>query len=166
MAATIPHSEIPSEPHSRSTTSENEVRAATTESACNRLTNCCRAACIAVRELRADARRCFQRAGIEPRYIDTAVVRCLIADRTKVVANPLGYCLAVGRLLQEEAAATADRRRREFERDLANTCSHGFVVERCSECAREREFALELFPSLRQHIPPSLLSPRPEGEPG
>jgi hypothetical protein len=165
MPANSPQSEIPSKPHSSSTTSENGAGRGATLPASDRLTDCCRAACIDVRELRAHAKRCFQRAGIKPCYLDTAVVRCLIADRAKVVENPLGYCLAVGRLLQEESAAAADRRRREFESKVAGTCPHGSGIDRCSECSRDREFALELFPSLRRYLPASVLSARPEEEP-
>lgn len=135
-----------------------------TELTCNRVTNCCRAACIDVGELRADARRCFERVAIQLCYLDTAVITCLIADRRQVVDNPLGYCLAVGRRLQEESAAAADERQRAFERKVSATCSHGSAVDHCSECARDREFALELFPSLRRYVPTSLLPPRLQDE--
>jgi hypothetical protein len=110
---------------------------------------------IDIRELRARAARRFTEAGIESRYVDTAVVVLLIADRAGIVANPLGYCLAVGRRLQDDSVTGRDKRRRQLEEMVANTCAHGSTVESCSCCAEDRARALELFPSLRRYLPHS-----------
>jgi hypothetical protein len=42
-----------------------------------------RANSVDIARLRADARRCFARAGIHHRYVDTAGVMCLIAPNTR-----------------------------------------------------------------------------------
>ncbi len=97
----------------------------------------------------------FERADINLDYLDTAVVRCLIAAGSGPVANPVGYCIAVGRRLQDESAAEADRRRREFEERIRDTCSHGSDPEICAECSKDRRRALDLFPALRRYLPMS-----------
>lgn len=108
---------------------------------------------IDVRRLRGEAARRFERAGIDLVYIDTSVVRCLIAVGCRAVANPVGYCIAVGRRLQDESATEADRRRREFEERIRGTCSHGSNLRICAECSKDRQRALDLFPALRRYLP-------------
>jgi hypothetical protein len=44
---------------------------------------------------------------------------------------------------------------------VANTCPHDSTVEDCSDCVEDRARALELFPSLRRYLSPSLIK---EGE--
>ncbi len=163
MPATSSHHDCLMKSDSRRNLNEDES-STIAEPTCNRPTDCCHAGGIDVGELRAAARRCFERVAIQLRYLDTAVIRCLIADGRQVVENPLGYCLAVGRRLQEESAAAADERQRAFESKVSAICSHGSAFDHCSECAQDREFALELFPSLRRYVPASLL-PRLEAEP-
>ena len=119
---------------------------------------------IDVRRLRGDAAVSFERAGINLGYLDTSVVCCLVAFGRGAVANPVGYCIAVGRRLQDESAADADRRRREFEDRFRNTCPHGSNAEICEECSKDRQRALDLFPALRRYSPSSPTgSPRGEG---
>ena len=113
---------------------------------------------IDIRELRARAARRFADASIESRYVDTAVVAFLIADSAKTVANPLGYCLAVGRRLQDDSVTERDKRRRQLEEMVANTCSHESTVEGCAFCMGDRERALVLFPSLRRYLPSSFIT--------
>lgn len=125
--------------------------------------NRCRLACISVNELRVEAARCFARAGINSRYVDTALVRCLIAASTRLVVNPLNYCLAVGRRLQDESTAESIARWREFQRQIGNTCPHGSSAERCGQCAEDRQRALDLFPSLRRYLPASLATEQTKG---
>jgi hypothetical protein len=105
-----------------------------------------RANSVDIARLRADARRCFARAGIHHRYVDTAVVMCLTAAKTRPLVSPLNYCLAVGRRLQDESTAEAVERWREFQRRVANTCPHGSNVEACPDCAKDRARALGAFP--------------------
>jgi hypothetical protein len=64
----------------------------------------------------------------------------------------------VGRRLQDESNDERENRRREFEALIGNTCPHGSSVERCGQCARDRQRALDLFPSLRRYLPASLTS--------
>lgn len=116
--------------------------------------------CLDIRELRACAARRFADAGIHSRYIDTAVVVFLIADSTKKVANPLGYCLAVGHRLQDDSVTERERKRHQLEEMVANTCPHDSTVEGCSYCVGDRARALELFPSLRRYVPPSFIQER------
>jgi hypothetical protein len=125
---------------------------------------CCRLAGIDVRKLRADAAACFARSGIHHSYVDTAVVRCLIAVNTRPVVNPLNYCLAIGRRFQDESAAEAVARWREFQRQIGNTCPHRSSIERCTACAQDRARALELFPTIRRHLPESLAAQQSEDE--
>jgi hypothetical protein len=126
--------------------------------------NPCRLACISVKELRAEAARRFTRAGIHPRYVDTVVVRCVIAMNTRLMVNPLNYCLAVGRRLQDESTAESIARWREFQRQISNTCPHGSSVERCGQCAEDRQRALHLFPSLRRYLPASFATEQAKDE--
>jgi hypothetical protein len=114
-----------------------------------------RANSVDITRLRTDARRCFARAGIHRRYVDTAVVVCLIAANTRLLVSPLNYCLAIGRRLQDESTAEAVERWREFQRRVANTCSHGSSVEACPDCANDRARAIELFPNLLRYLPAS-----------
>ena len=116
---------------------------------------------IDIKGLRAGAARRFAEAGIHSCYVDTAVVVFLIAHSSKKVANPLGYCLAVGRRLQDDSVTERDKRRRRLEELVANTCPHDSTVEDCSDCVEDRARALELFPSLRRYLSPSLIK---EGE--
>ena len=118
---------------------------------------------IDLRELRACAVTRFAGAGIGLQYVDTAVLIFAIADNNGSIINPLGYCLAVGRRLQDESNDEKENRRREFETLVGNTCPHGSSVERCGQCARDRQRALELFPSLRRFLPASLTSTPSEG---
>ncbi len=111
-----------------------------------------------LRELRACAVTRFAGAGIGLHYVDTAVLTFVIADNNGSIINPLGYCLAVGRRLQDESNDGRENRRREFEALIGNTCPHGSSVERCGQCARDRQRALDLFPSLRRYLPASLTS--------
>jgi len=125
---------------------------------------CCRLADIDVRKLRAEAAACFARSGIHQRYVDTAVVRCLIAVNTRPVVNPLNYCLAVGRRFQDESVVEAVARWREFQRHIRSSCPHGSSVERCLACAQDRARALELFPTIRRHLPESPAAQQSEDE--
>jgi hypothetical protein len=125
---------------------------------------CTSSAGIDVRRLRGDATVSFERAGIDFSYLDTAVVRCLIAISCRAITNPVGYCVAVGRRLQDESVAAADRRRREFEERFRNTCPHGSNLEVCPQCSTDRQRALDIFPALRRHVPTSTVtSPTKEG---
>ena len=112
----------------------------------------CRLDGIDVGKLRKDVAACFTRSGIHRRYIDTVVVRCLLVVSTRVVENPLNYCLAIGRRLQDESAAEKTARWAEFQRRIANTCPHESNVEQCPACAEDRAHALELFPEIRRHL--------------
>ena len=116
---------------------------------------------IDIRGLRASAARRFADAGIHSRYVDTALVVFLRANSSKRIANPLGYCLAVGRRLQDDSVTERDKKRRQLEEMVANTCPHDSTVEDCSDCVEDRARALELFPSLRRYLSPSLIK---EGE--
>jgi hypothetical protein len=117
-----------------------------------------------VRRLRGDATVSFERAGIDLSYLDTAVVSCLIAISCRAITNPVGYCIAVGRRLQDESVAAADRRRREFEERFRETCPHGSNLEVCPECSMDRQRALDIFPALRRHVPESTVgTPIKEG---
>lgn len=113
---------------------------------------------IDLRELRARAADRFADAGIRLQFVDTAVLTFVIAKNTGSIANPLGYCLAVGRRLHTDSNAETEKRRREFEILVRNTCPHGSSIERCGQCARDRQRALDLFPSLRRYLPASLTS--------
>jgi hypothetical protein len=124
---------------------------------------CYGSAGIDVRRLRADAAASFERACIDLGYLDTSVVRCLIAVGCNVVANPVGYCIAVGRRLQDESVAEADRRRQVFEERFRDTCPHGSKFETCAECSNDRQRALDLFPALSRYFPTSRSGP-PGGE--
>ena len=108
---------------------------------------------IDVRRLRGDVEASFERAGIDLAYLDVSVVRYLIAVGCRAVGNPVSYCIVVGRRLQDESGAEADRRRREFESRFRNTCPHGSNDEICEECSRDRQRALDLFPALRRYFP-------------
>lgn len=112
-----------------------------------------------VRRLRGNAAVSFERANIDLSYLDTAVVICLIAIGCRGIANPVGYCIAVGRRLQDESAAEADRRRREFEERFRDTCPHGSNLDVCAECSTDRQRALDIFPALRRHVPSSNVGP-------
>jgi len=125
-----------------------------TESCADQL-NTIRVDRIDIKQLRARAACRFVDAGIDSRYVDTAVVVFLIADGARTVTNPIGYCLAVGRRLQDDSVSERDRRRRQLEEMVANTCPHDSTVENCSYCVGDRTRALELFPSLRRYLPPS-----------
>ncbi len=104
-----------------------------------------------VRALRAQAKVGFARVGIAPRHLDRAVLECVIAASNRSIDNPLGYCLAVGRRLQDETARRAWREQRAQRLWIENACPHGAVdVQACPPYAEDRERALELFPFLRQ----------------
>ena len=106
-----------------------------------------------VRALRARAKVGFARVGIAPRHLDRAVLECVIAASSKPIDNPLGYCLAVGRRLQDETDRRAWREQRAQRLWIENACPHGAVdVQACPTCAEDRERALELFPFLRQFV--------------
>lgn len=113
---------------------------------------------IDLRELRASAIARFAGAGISLNYLDTALLAFVIADNHGAIINPLGYCLAVGRRLQDESNEEKENQRRMFETLVGNTCPHGSRVERCGQCARDRQRALDLFPSLRRYLLDSLTS--------
>ena len=114
---------------------------------------CCHLADIDVGRLRKDTAACFARSGIHRRYIDTAVVTCLVNVRTELIENPLNYCIAIGRRLHDESTAAKAARWAEFQRGIANTCPHESNVEQCTACAEDRAHGLELFPELRRHLP-------------
>ena len=104
-----------------------------------------------VRALRARAKVGFAQVGIAPRHLDRAVLECVIAASSKPIDNPLGYCLAVGRRLQDETDRRAWREQRAQRLWIENACPHGAVdVQACPSCAEDRARALELFPFLRQ----------------
>ena len=130
------------------------------------LPNRCGLSCGGVKELRAEAARRFARAGIHSRYVDTAVVKCVIAWNTRVIVNPLNYCLAVGRRLQGESTSESIARWREFQRQIGNTCPHDSSIERCGQCAEDRQHALNLFPSLRRYLPASFATEHAKDEQG
>ncbi len=123
----------------------------------------CRANYFEIRELRTRAAWRFADVGIDLQYVDTAVITFLIAESSRLIIHPLGYCLAVGRRLQEEAVSNADKRRREIHALICNTCPHGSAIEGCSDCEQDRANALDLFPSLRCYLPDSLI-PSPDGD--
>lgn len=141
-------------------------RPSSTETGC-RCLSVCRACTtsvgIDVRRLRGDAAASFERAGIDLGYLDEAVVSCLIAVRCRAVANPVGYCIAVGRRLQDESAGEADRRRRELQERVRDTCPHGSNLEVCGECGTDQQRALDLFPTLRRHVSTPAGCPTGEG---
>jgi hypothetical protein len=106
-----------------------------------------------VRGLHTQAKDRFTRVGIATRHLDRAVLECLIATTNRSVENPLGYCLAVGRRLQDEADRGAARVQRAQRWWIENACPHGTLdVEGCPSCAEDRRRALELFPSLSRFL--------------
>jgi len=108
---------------------------------------------LTVRALRAQAKVGFARVGIASRHLDRAVLECVIAASNKSIDNPLGYCLAVGRRLQDETDRRAWREQRAQRLWIENACPHGAIdVQACHTCAEDRERALELFPFLRQFV--------------
>jgi len=112
-----------------------------------------------VRALRAQAKIGFARVGIAPRHLDRAVLECVIAASNKSIDNPLGYCLAVGRRLQDETDRRAWREQRAQRLWIENACPHGAVdVQACPPCAEDRARALELFPFLRRFLSESVNS--------
>jgi hypothetical protein len=108
---------------------------------------------IDVRGMHAQAKDRFERVGIAVCHLDRAVLEFLIAATTRSIENPLGYCLAVGRRLQDEAERRAGRVQSAQRWWIENACPHGAVdVEICPRCAEDRQRALELFPSLRRFL--------------
>jgi len=106
-----------------------------------------------VRALHTQAKDRFTRVGIAARHLDRAVLVCIIAATNRSIENPLGYCLAVGRRLQNEADRHAGRLQRARRWQIENACRHeAFDVEACPSCAEDRQRALELFPSLRRFL--------------
>jgi hypothetical protein len=95
----------------------------------------------------------FERVGIAACHLDRAVLECLIAATNRPIENPVGYCLAVGRRLQDEAQRLAGGVQSEQRWWIENACRHGALdVEVCPSCAEDRQRALELFPSLRRFL--------------
>ena len=116
-----------------------------------------------VRALRNQAKDRFARVGIATRYLDQAVIEYLVAATTKSIENPLAYCLAVGRRLQNETDRDAGRLQRAQRWWIENACRHGgFDLEACPNCAHDRQRALELFPSLRRFLSASADSGGPK----
>jgi hypothetical protein len=108
---------------------------------------------IDVRGMHTQAKDRFERVGIAVCHLDRAVIECLIAATSRSIENPLGYCLAVGRRLQDEAQRRAGRVQSAQRWWIENACPHGAVdVEVCPRCAEDRQRALELFPSLRRFL--------------
>jgi len=108
---------------------------------------------IDVRGLHAQAKDRFERVGIAACHLDRAVLECLVAATSRSIENPLGYCLAVGRRLLDEAERRAGRVQSAQRWWIENACRHGAVdVEVCPRCAEDRQRALELFPSLRRFL--------------
>ena len=108
---------------------------------------------IDVRVLHTQAKDRFTRVGIATRHLDRAVLECLIAATNRSIENPLGYCLAVGRRLQNETDRDAGRLQRAQRWWIENACRHGgFDLEACPNCVHDRQRALELFPSLRRFL--------------
>lgn len=106
-----------------------------------------------IRALIAQAKCRFARAGIAARHLDRAVLECIIAAANRSIENPIGYCLAVGRRLQDETERRADRTRRVQRLWIENACRHGALdVAVCPRCAEDRQRALELFPSLSKFL--------------
>lgn len=96
-----------------------------------------------VRALRTQAKDRFARAGIATCHLDRAVLECLVAATNRSIENPMGYCLAVGRRLQNEAERQAGRVQRAQRLWIENACRHGAVdVEVCPRRAEDRQHAL------------------------
>jgi len=87
--------------------------------------NGCRATPVDITRLQTDAQRSFVRAGIHRRYVDTAVVMCLIAANARPLVSPLNYCLAIGRRLQDESTAEALSGGKSSRGRVANPCPQG-----------------------------------------
>jgi hypothetical protein len=105
-----------------------------------------------VRALHAQARERFSQVGIDIGHLDRSVLECLIAAGNRSIENPIGYCLAVGRRLQDETERRG-RMRRGQRLWIENACRHGVLeVGECPRCAEDRRRALELFPSLRKFL--------------
>jgi hypothetical protein len=106
-----------------------------------------------VRELHTQARNRFARVGIAACHLDRAVLESLIAATNRPIENPVGYCLAVGRRLQDEAQRLAGGVQSEQRWWIENACRHGALdVEVCPSCAEDLQRAFELFPSLRRFL--------------
>jgi hypothetical protein len=106
-----------------------------------------------IRELHTQAKNRFARVGIATCHLDRAVLECLIAATNSPIENPVAYCLAVGRRLQDEAERLAGGVQSEQRWWIENACRHGVLdVEVCQSCAEDRKRALELFPSLRRFL--------------
>ncbi len=105
------------------------------------------------RALHNQAQDRFARVGIATCHLDRAVLECLIAATSRSIENPLGYCIAVGRRLQDEADRCAGRMQRAQRFWIENACPHGVVdVRVCPKCAEDCQRALELFPFLRRFL--------------
>ena len=116
-----------------------------------------------VRALHTQAKDKFTRVGIATRHLDRAVLECFFAATNNSIENPLGYCLAVGRRLQDEADRDG-RVQRAQRLWIENACPHGTLdVEACPSCAEDRQRALELFPSLRRFLSDSADPVGPRG---
>jgi hypothetical protein len=106
-----------------------------------------------VRALHSQAKDRFARVGIAACHLDRAVLECLIAGTNRPIENPVRYCLAVGRRLQDEAGRRAGGVQSAQRWWIENACRHGGLdVEVCPRCAEDRQRALELFPSLRRFL--------------
>jgi hypothetical protein len=76
-----------------------------------------------------------------------------IAKPIRPIENPVGYCLAVGGRLQDEAGRLAGGVQSEQRWWIENACRHGALdVEVCPSCAEDLQRAFELFPSLRRFL--------------
>jgi hypothetical protein len=96
-----------------------------------------------VRALHTQAKERFARVGIATRHFDRAVLECVVAATSRSIENPLGYCLAVGRRLQDEADRGAGRVQRAQRWWIENACRHNALdVEACPSCARLSCFPL------------------------
>jgi hypothetical protein len=95
----------------------------------------------------------FDRVGIATCHLDRAVLECLFAVTSRSIENPLGYCLAVGRRLQDEACWRDGRAQRTYRLWIENACRHGILdVEACPSCIDDSQRAIELFPPLRRFL--------------
>lgn len=113
-----------------------------------------RANFVDITHLRTDARRCFARAGIHHRYVDTAVVTCLIAANTRQLVSPFNYCVAIGRRLQDESTT-----RSSVGVSFRVASPTRALTDRMSKLARtarriEHELS-SIFPNLSRYLPAS-----------
>ena len=106
-----------------------------------------------VRALHTQVKDRFARVGIDNCHLDRAVLECLFAATSRSIENPLGYCIAVGRRLQDEACGSDVRAKRIDRFWIENACRHGTIdIEACRSCIDDRQRAIQLFPSLRRFL--------------